>query len=39
MLSDKKLAQQYGEAAHRRVIENFTIPEMMEKMNEVYGEL
>lgn len=37
LLSDKKLAEQYGEAAHRRVVENFTIPKMMEKMNEVYG--
>ena len=39
LLSDKKLAEQYGEAAHRRVIENFTIPKMMEKMNEVYDEI
>lgn len=39
LLSDKKLAEQYGEAAHRRVVENFTIPKMMEKMNEMYGEL
>ena len=39
LLLDKKLAGQYGEAAHRRVVENFTIPKMMEKMNEVYGEL
>jgi len=39
LLSDKKLAEQYGEVAHRRVIENFTIPKMMEKMNEVYDEI
>lgn len=35
LLSDEKLAQQYAEAAHQRVIENFTIPKMMERMNEV----
>lgn len=39
LLSDEKLAQQYAEAAHQRVIENFTIPKMMERMNEVYEEL
>ncbi len=39
LLSDEKLARQYGEAAHQRVIENFTIPKMMEKMNEVYEEI
>lgn len=39
LLSDKNLAEQYGEAAHRRVVENFTIPKMMENMNEVYDEL
>lgn len=39
LLSDEILAQQYTEAAHQRVIENFTIPKMMERMNEVYEEL
>lgn len=39
LLSDKKLAEQYAKAAHQRVADNFTIPKMMEKMNEVYGEI
>ena len=39
LLSDKKFAKQCGEAAHRRVVGNFTIPKMMEKMNEVYDEI
>ena len=39
LLSDESLAKQYAEAAHQRVVENFTIPKMMEKMNEVYEEL
>ena len=36
IISDENLAQQYAEAAHQRVVENFTIPKMMEKMNGVY---
>lgn len=39
LLSDVELAQQYAEAAHQRVVDNFTIPKMMDKMNEVYDEL
>lgn len=39
LLMDEPLAQKYGEAAHQRVVENFTIPKMMEKMNEVYDEV
>lgn len=39
LLSDEMLAKRYAEAAHRRVVDNFTIPKMMEKMNEVYNEL
>ena len=39
LLTDEKLAKQYAEAAHQRVVDNFTIPKMMEKMNEVYDEL
>ena len=37
LLSDDALAKKYAEAAHQRVVENFTIPKMMEKMNEVYN--
>jgi rhamnosyl/mannosyltransferase len=39
LLSDETLARRYAEAAHLRAEENFTIPKMMEKMNEVYYEL
>jgi len=39
LLSDDALAKKYAEAAHQRVVENFTIPKMMEKMNEVYAEI
>ena len=39
LLSDNKLAEQYAKAAHQRVADNFTIPKMMEKMNEVYDEI
>lgn len=39
LLSDEDLAKRYAEAAHQRVVANFTIPIMMEKMNEVYKEL
>lgn len=38
LLSDKKLRLQYAEAAHKRVVENFTIPKMMEVMNKCYTE-
>lgn len=36
LLSDKALAEKYAQAGHQRVVDNFTIPKMMEKMNEVY---
>ena len=39
LLSDNKLAEQYAKAAHQRVADNFTIPKMIEKMNEVYDEI
>lgn len=39
LFSDEKLAKQYAEAAHKRVVENFTIPRMMGKMTEVYEEI
>ena len=39
LLSDDNLARKYAEAAHQRVVENFTIPRMMDKMNEVYEEI
>ena len=39
LLSDKETAQKYANSAHQRVVENFTIPKMMEKMNEVYEEI
>ena len=39
LLSDEKTAKEYAENAHQRVIENFTISKMMEKVNECYLEL
>lgn len=39
LLSDEELAEKYAIAGHKRVVENFTIPKMMVKMNEVYDEL
>lgn len=39
LLSDENLAREYAEAAHQRVVKNFTIPKMMEKMNAVYAEI
>ena len=39
LLQNEQLASQYSKAAHKRVAENFTIPKMMEKMNECYLEL
>ena len=39
LLCDEPLARKYAEAAHQRAVENFTIPKMMEKMNEVYKEI
>lgn len=39
LLSDEELARRYAEAGHQRVLDNFTISKMMEKMNEVYSEI
>lgn len=39
LLSDDTMAHKYAEAAHQRAVENFTIPKMIKKMNEVYQEL
>lgn len=39
LLSDDGLAKEYAKAGHQRVVENFTIPKMMEKMNKVYESL
>jgi glycosyltransferase involved in cell wall biosynthesis len=39
LLSDPQLSNQYADAAHKRVVENFTIPRMMEKMIQFYNEL
>ena len=39
LLKDDDLRQKYAEAAHQRVAEHFTIPKMVEKMNEVYNEI
>ena len=39
LLGDDALAKQYGEAGHQRVVENFTIPKMVEQMEACYKEL
>ena len=39
LLSDKDTSQKYANAAHQRVVENFTIPKMLAKMTQVYNEL
>lgn len=39
LLSNDTMAHKYAEAAHQRVVDNFTIPRMIKKMNEVYDEL
>lgn len=39
LITDKHLASKYAFAAHQRVVDNFTIPKMMEKMNAVYSDL
>lgn len=39
LLTDEALRSKYAEAAHQRVADNFTIPKMMEKMNECYEYL
>ncbi len=39
LLSDEQLANKYAQAAHDRVVNNFTIPKMMEQMEAVYSSL
>lgn len=39
IISDEALARQYAEEAHKRVVENFTISKMMERMNEIYNDI
>lgn len=39
LLGDSNLSQQYAEAAHQRALQNFTIPMMVNEMNNVYNEL
>lgn len=39
ILTDESLIKNYADAAHQRVVNNFTIPMMMEKMEECYKEL
>ena len=39
LLGDETLRNRYAESAHQRVVENFTIPKMMEKMNQCYDEI
>lgn len=39
LLADEALAVRYADAAHKRVVENFTIPKMMEQMDAIYDEL
>lgn len=39
LLGDGKLREKYGKNARKRVMENFTIPKMAEKMEECYREI
>lgn len=39
LLADESLSSKFAEAAHQRVVENFIISKMMERMNDVYDEL
>lgn len=39
LLGDDELREKYGENARKRVKENFTIPKMVEKMEECYKEI
>lgn len=39
LLGDDELREKYGENARKRVKENFTIPKMVEKMEECYREI
>ncbi len=39
LINDKELNQKYGDAGHRRVVENFTIPKMVAAQEKCYQEL
>ena len=39
LLSDENLAQKMGEAGHKRVVDNFTIPQMVKAIQQCYDEL
>lgn len=39
LLGDDELREKYGENARKRVMENFTIPKMVEKMEECYKKI
>ena len=39
LLADDELTKRMGTAGHQRVVENFTIPKMVERMEECYKEL
>ena len=39
LLSDDNLAKKMGEAGHERVVDNFTIPQMVKAMQQCYDEL
>lgn len=38
LVTDKTLAEKYGRQAHQRVVENFLIPKMIERQEEMYEE-
>ena len=39
LLTDTALAEKYSKQAHRRVTENFLVPNMIEKQEECYDKL
>lgn len=39
LLGDEALANQFAEAAHRRIMDNFTIPKMAEQLSRYYDEV
>lgn len=39
LIENNELADKYGDAGHKRVVENFTIPHMVKLMDEYYKEL
>ena len=39
LLSNDNLAKKMGEAGHERVVDNFTIPQMVKAMQQCYDEL